>query len=194
MTASASGQGERGSELPGSAMSDETEQFPSTKLRRRPSIVVILLVIAVTVVVIVATLAWYLIQLSPQVECTCPGDPCVPVAFAPPSKSGTPPGNHTASWAVVHMECPFITSFASFEASIYMNGTPLGALRTIVANTTISFGTDAKLIVTDTDGNGKLTLGDRFLVYGMSEPRIWRFFLIWAVDTSELQEISWSTP
>jgi len=194
MSAPASGQGKREHEVPGSALLEERMQVPSTESRRRLGIGMILLVIAVWVVVVVAARAWYLMQLHPQEECTCPGDPCVPVAFSQVTKSGTPPSNHTVSWTVVHVECPFLASFVSFEASVYMNGTPLGALRTIVANTIMAFGTDAKLIVTDSDWNGKLTLGDRFFFYGMDEPRIWRFYLVWPASTSIIQATSWSTP
>lgn len=195
MDTPASGQGQRGSEVTGLAASEETKRLPSVKLRRRGSIGTILLVVVVEVIVVMAALTWYIAQLSPaEEECTCHGDPCIPLTFSSAYASGTPPSNHTASWMVAYISCPFISSFASFKAATFMNWTPLGSLTTIVANATLSFGTEVKVMVTDTDGNGKLTAGDRFFIYGMSEPRIWRFSLIWAADGSEIEAASWSTP
>ncbi len=194
MTASPPDQSERGFETPGLVISEETKYTLSSKSRRPPSIDMIILVIAVVACLVVATFAWYLMQSSLHEECVCSGDPCNPVSFTSITMSGTPPSNYTVSWLVAWVQCPYIVSFDSFKISIYMNGTRLTEPKTIFANSTMLFGTDVKVIISDREGNGKLTPADRFLVYGMDGARTWVFNLIWAADESLLWNMGWSTP
>ena len=116
------------------------------------------------------------------------------ITFASLSKGGTPPTNHTATWSLAGASEP-ISVFAAFKVQITKDGSPLVATaQAMAANSKIVFGTTVTLIVRDLAGEGKLTGGDTFLVYGMGEPGSWKFSLIWSADGGELQSASWSTP
>jgi len=155
-------------------------------------LIAVILSIIVAVVVLTAALAWFVIQIRQQEECVCHGDPCLPVSLYHGSGGGTSPDNRTGNLIVVNVECPFNVGFDSYEVSIIMNGTSLGQI-TIAESTIMSFGPNVRLIVNDIDGSGKLSAGDKFLIYGMGELHHWVFNLIWAADGSWLNQASWYT-
>ena len=123
----------------------------------------------------------------------CGGPTTRPViVFAQQTKAGIGT-SFTTVWAVEGASEP-ISLFASYKVQLQMDGIPLVATaQSLVANTNIKFGT-VTLIVRDLAGEGKLTAGDSFLVYGMTTDHDWKFSLIWSADANEIASKSWSTP
>jgi hypothetical protein len=76
-----------------------------------------------------------------------------------------------------------------------MDGNPLSIPAiTLQAGTFIAFGSTVKLIIQDLGGEGRLTSGDVFRIYGMNGTHTWKFSLIWASDGSQISASQWSTP
>ena len=115
------------------------------------------------------------------------------VVFGPQAKIMVTLDNFTLSWNVKTVYCQGLESFSAWKGAFLRDGQVLSPPRTLVENTIIPLGANVNLIVTDGDGNGKLTPGDTFFFYGMPMDHNWRFSLVWGADGSEIQSASWAT-
>lgn len=96
--------------------------------------------------------------------------------------------NRTAIWVVTSVSQQ--NSFSSYKVVLDRDATALGAAQTLVVNSILSLGANVNLIVIDTDTNGKLSVGDGFLAYGMTPGHSWNFRLLWS-DGSWIQSAEW---
>ncbi len=163
---------------------------------RNDSKIVAIVVVVVVLVIIVPTVAAFVLYSMVSGLLESDGNPTRPVVtFTSITKGGTPPNNHTASWTVAGASEP-ISYFSSFKVQITRDGSPLvGIAQTIRSNQIMTFGSSTvELIVHDLAGEGRLTGGDTFLVYGMTETHNWKLSLIWSADGSEIGARSWATP
>lgn len=140
----------------------------------------------IIVVIIIAVVFWYLRWSSQGGE----QGPNKPAVVFGPATVGNPSGNRSALWRVTSVSEQF--AFSDFKIGVAMNDTAQGTPQTIMPEDVISLGTTAKAIVHDSEGEGKLTQNDTFLVYGMSGERRWNFTLLWK-DDSMVQGIVWVT-
>ena len=109
------------------------------------------------------------------------------------TKAGTDP-NLTASFSIASAGDP-ISTYSSYKVQMLQDSSTLATTaQTLAAGSIVSFGSSTvKLKVTDIGGEGKLTNGDIFLVYGMTTGHAMRLSLIWASDGSEVQQSNWQT-
>ncbi len=162
---------------------------------RNDSKIVAIVLVVVIIVVVVPTILGFVLYLMVSDVIVTPSNTRPVVTFASISKAGAPPSNNTVSFSVAGASEP-ISAFSSFKVQITKDGAPLSATaQTLYANQIITFGSSTvRLIVRDLAGEGKLTGGDMFSIYGMGESHNWKFSLIWAADGSEIQSASWQTP
>lgn len=155
-----------------------------------------MIIVAVTVVIVVIASvvgAAILYILTAGVIIDGQGSARPYVAFQTPVKGGSS-SNLTANITVVGVSDP-ISTFAGFKGQVSMDGVPLSTIAvTLQTGTIIAFGPTVKLIIKDIGGEGKLTSGDIFRIYGMNGAHAWRFSLIWASDGSQISAIQWNTP
>jgi len=112
------------------------------------------------------------------------------VTFTGTSIAGTDP-NITVNWTVAGASEEF--PFSAYRIQLLMDGVPRTATGLhLSANVIMSFDV-ARAVVNDSDGDGKLSGGDGFMVYGMSSGRTWAFYLIWDADSDKVRPHSWST-
>ena len=121
---------------------------------------------------------------------TAPSKPFV--IFASINKGGTPPDNHTATWSVVATSNAL--DFAFYSVEIFMDGISLGTAQYLVEGSNIPLGGTVFFRAMDLGGEGNLSAGDTFSVYGMGESHGWVFHLIWTPDGSDVQTTMWNTP
>ena len=115
------------------------------------------------------------------------------VGFTPPAKGGTPPLNHTANMTAAMATMSY--DFFYFRIQIIEDSAPLATpAPLLVANTTVSFGSTVRLVFRDNNSDGKLNVGDFFIIYGMDEPHSWEFHLVWGPSGGDISSTSWNTP
>ncbi len=160
--------------------------------RREPDLVLVLVGVVLSAAIVLSVSLFLSLWLFPsKVECTSREK--MIVTFGPLSQGGNSPGNLTVGWHISDLGCGVISSFQAWQVNLLMDMSYQypNPYRTLSANTIIPLGPSEKLIVTD-DGNGMLSIGDGFLVYGMEEFHDWQFTLIKPGYTA--QYASWSTP
>ena len=137
------------------------------------------------IVIIVLAVLWYAYSASKPTE----NKPTI--SFGDTTAGGNL-DNVSATWDVPSLSRD--EGYSSYKASMYEDGTALGPVQTLAPNATISFTLNVTLIVTDEEGDGKLTAGDEFTVYGLTGMHSWRFALLWS-DGSEICSQTWdATP
>jgi len=103
------------------------------------------------------------------------------------------PNNYTASWTLAGIDRTD-TKFSDYKIVMLMDKAPLTSIaQPLVQDSIISFGSTVKVIVRDLGGEGRLTIGDSFLVYGMMAGHSWQMSLLWSSDAGQVQSQSWAT-
>jgi hypothetical protein len=153
--------------------------------------IVIVTVVIVVIATVVGAAILYILTSGIIIDGGGPTRPIV--TFQAPVKSGGS-SNLTANITVAGVSSP-ISTFSAFKGQISMDGVPLAATAiTLQAGTIIAFGSTVKLIIRDLGGEGRLTTGDLFRIYGMTGTHAWRFSLIWASDGSQISASQWNSP
>jgi len=150
-------------------------------------VIATILMVAITVVLAAVLYVMVSMLLQRNVE----NKPVV--TFAGATTGMQAPDNYTASWTLAGIDRTD-TKFSSYKIALLMDNVPVTVdSQPLVPNTAISFGTAVKVFVRDIGGEGSLTVGDMFLVYGMSAGHTWQLSLLWSNGSGEVQSQSWAT-
>jgi len=98
--------------------------------------------------------------------------------------------NLTATWTVSSASQSH--PFSSYKVSMSKDQASIGSAQTLAGNRILSLGGSVYLIVQDAEADGKLTVGDAVMVYGMTGSHSWAFKLLWN-DGSEITAKTWMT-
>jgi flagellin-like protein len=150
-------------------------------------VIATILMVAITVVLAAVLYVMVSVIITPP----DPGKPVMTFGNFESGSQGT--NNYTASWSVAGID-KTDTRFSQYKIALLMDNAPLTTTaQLLLPNTIISFGSTVKVLVRDLGGEGKMSVGDSFLVYGMTAGHGWRLALLWASDSGEVQHQSWST-
>lgn len=150
----------------------------------------ILAVVAIIIAVLVAiALFWW---ANSGIISSC--QTCGPVYLSDPTRGGDP-SNYTSAFEVVVGPQSGFENLSGFEAKIMRDHQSLGAHPlTLSAGRLIRFSSNVTLSFTDVEGNGRLTSGDEFFVFGMMGVHEWNFQLIYRPWGSLEGSVFWITP
>ena len=149
---------------------------------------VIATILMVAITVVLAAVLYVMVSMFTNIQ-----PETRPVVTFGPIKTEAPSlDNATASWELAGIS-KGDTLFSSYKVVILMDDAPLTTAQKLQQNTIIPSGGTVRLIVRDLGGEGYLSIGDRFLVYGMGPGHSWTFSLIWGNDNSEIQDQSWDS-
>ena len=115
------------------------------------------------------------------------------IGFSQAAADGGPPFNSTATWNVAS------TSQQTYEFPSYRVLLMRGSQRLtpspqrLQADALLSLGLASMLIVRDLDGNGNLTVGDIFSVYGLEGSYSWNLTLWWSPQDIIISSARWDT-
>jgi len=147
------------------------------------------------VAIICAAVAAVILTLPPQSpsELPCDRSETMPIDFSSVTKAGIPPFNNSASWDVTCVSRR-LASATSYEVRIHRSiDASWSSPQPLVFGTIVMLDQIARTIITDADGNGKLSVGDIFLVYGMEDHYYWKFYVGSADHPEGLGAANWDT-
>jgi flagellin-like protein len=150
---------------------------------------VIATILMVAITVVLAAVLYVMVSMI----ITQPNQDKPVMSFANFESGAQGTNNYTASWNVAGID-KSDTKFNQYKVALLMDNAPITAIaQPLLPNTIISYGSTVKVLVRDLGGEGKMSAGDSFLVYGMTAGHGWRLSLLWASDSGEVQHMSWST-